>query len=452
MTRTIIAFLGLLVPLAASAQDVPEAAPVTVPVEIRAAPAASGSGPASVLIAGGKVHTLGADGTIEGGDVLISGGKIVAVGRDLVAPEGAQVVNARDRIVTPGLMTSYSQLGITEIELVRETADVETSGKVAEAAFDVADAINPNSTLIPITRIEGITRALVAPLDGPHVFAGQAAIIHLGNGPDLVVKRRAGMFAFLGPVGGNMERYRRPESWAAFREAIAEAREYQAMKAEAGRIGQPRDQRNARIDLEALLPVIAGEEPLVVYADRASDIRQALAFGAAENVKLVILGGTEAWEVAKELADAKVPVLIDPEHNLPQNFGSLGSTLANAKRLDEAGVTVAFSSASEQYAHNARRMGQLAGNAVANGMPYERALAAITKNPAEIWGIADTYGTLEAGKDADVVVWDGDPLETGTAPVAVFIKGERMALESRQSKLRERYRDLSQKNPPFGYR
>lgn len=454
ITPGIAAFAAVLFALPVLAQDKPAPEPAaTTPVTVEEAPTAEVPEPEGpfILIRGAEVHTVGDAGTLRRGDVLISGSRIAAVGINLPTPNGAEVIDATGRIVTPGFMTSYSQLGITEIELVRETADVEADEEIAEAAFDVADAINPNSTLIPVTRIEGVTRAFVAPLANDRVFAGQGALIHLGSGPDLLVKRRAALFAVLGPVGSNLERYRRPTAWAAFREALDDARDYFTAK-DAYKEGRYRDQRTARIEIEALEAVVRGEEPLVVWADRESDIRQVVAYGRETGLRIIIYGGGEAWQLADELVAAGVPVLIDPEHNLPTNFANLGATLANAARLDAAGVKVAFTSASEQYAHNARRMGQLAGNAVANGMPRERALAAITRNPAEIFGIGDSYGTLEPGKDADVVIWDGDPLEVTSAPVTVFIRGERIPMESRQKLLRDRYRDLSRTDPPFAYR
>lgn len=155
--------------------------------------------------------------------------------------------------------------------------------------------------------------------------------------------------------------------------------------------------------------------------------------------------------VAKDLADAHVPVIVDAEENLPEHFSNIGSTLRNAARLDAAGVTVVFMPQSDDPSQYARTLAQMAGNAVANGMNWDHALAAITRNPATVWGISDRYGTLEVGKDADVVIWDGDPLNL-SAPQAVFIKGARIPLVSRQTMLRDRYRDLNRKDLPFAYR
>jgi imidazolonepropionase-like amidohydrolase len=411
-------------------------------------------GPANppMLIQHGKVYTVGPAGTIEDGDVLIENGKIAAVGTHLAVPRGATVIDAKNKPVTPGLMASYTQLGIEEIELVNETNDTQADQDVVSAAFDVADAINPNSTLIPIARIAGVTRSLTAPVMGPGVFYGQAAVIDLGLGPDLVDKRHAAILVTLGPVGADLSRGTRPDTWAQFREVLDDAREYWANRSDYHKPGGSRDQRSARIDLDALGPVIRGEEPLLVHAERASDIRQAMRYATANHLKIVILGAEEGWMVAKELADAHVPVIIDTQHNLPSTFSDIGATLRNAARMDAAGVTVTFMPESMDPAQYARTIAQVAGNAVSYGMPWDHALAAITKNPAEVWGIADRYGTLEPGKDADAVIWDGDPLEVTSAPTAVFIKGAHIPMVSRQTMLRDRYRHLDKKGLPFAYR
>lgn len=456
---------GAPTPLVGTPQPTPQSAVVPPAAETPADAAPSNemmpltrpvasAAPGVVLIRGGTVHTLAQQGVLRGGDVLIDGGKISAVGTGIAPPPGAQVIEANGKPVTPGLMASFTQLGILEIDLERTTNDSTADNDIASAAFDVTDALNPNSTLIAVTRVAGVTRAVVAPNPGPGVFAGQAAAIQLGLDPNMVVKPRVGMFVLLEPRGGGSDGRRmvRPVIWAALREQIQDAREYLAKREQFHAPGGGRDQRTVRIDLDALAPVLRGEEPLVAFVDRASDIRQLLAYTKQQNLKLVIAGGTEAWMVASELAQAQVPVLIDAYQNLPDSFSNLGATLANAARLDQAGVKVAFVPPSDDPSHNARRVSQIAGNAVAYGMNYERALAAITRNAAEIWGIADAYGTLESGKDADVVLWDGDPLEVTSSPIAVFIKGQRMPMETRQTKLRDRYRDLKRTDMPFGYR
>ena len=406
----------------------------------------------SVLIKHGHVYTVGAAGMLADGDVLIQNGKVVQVGANLPAPPGAKIIDAHGKPVTPGLMVSWTDLGITEVDLVAETNDSAPNQALDSAAFDVADAINPNSTLIPVARIRGVTRSLTAPVDCGDVFCGTAAVIHLGLGSDLIVKRQAGVLAELEPNGGTGQKNSRPDIWAKFRETLDDAREYWAQRGGYHRPGGSRDQRSARIDLDALGPVVQGREPLMVHVERVSTIRQVLQYAQGAKIKLIIVGGGEAWEAAGELAAAHVPVIIDNDVNLPNSFSDLGATMKNAARLDAAGVVVAFQPQNDGPAHYARTITQIAGNAVANGMKWDRALAAITRNPAQIWGIADSYGTLEPGKDADVVIWDGDPLEVTSAPSAVFIKGAQIPMTSRQTELRDRYRDPARKGPPLGYR
>ncbi len=457
-----LAALASALALSASALAQPQAAP-RMPVTVAPLPPAG----TATFIRHGKVFTLGLMGTLGDGDVLIAGGKIVAVGPNLVAPAGARVIDARGKWVTPGLLASYTQLGIMEIELVADSNDggpgLKLSGDADDtagpshdeaagtAAFDVVDALNPASTLIPIARIAGVTRSLTAPTLSRGVFSGHAAVIHLGNGSDDLVKMHAGMVVNLEPASGGGAPTR-PVLWSKFRETLDDAREYWAQRAGYRRPGGARDQASARTDLEALGPVVRGEEPLIVHVNRAADIRRVVAYAVANKLKLVILGADEGWMAAKELADAHVPVIVDADRNLPVTFSSLGATLKNAARMDAAGVTVLFMPQDDDPSQYARTITQIAGNAVANGMRWDHALAAITSRPAEVWGIAASYGTLEAGKDADVVVWDGDPLDVTSAPTAVFIQGAAIPLVSRQTMLRDRYRNLKDKSKPFAYR
>ncbi len=407
----------------------------------------------AILIQHGRVYTVGAAGMIANGDVLIRGGKIVAVGTNLPMPfDGAKVIDAKGKPVTPGLMASWTQLGIQEIQLVAETNDSGPNLALDTAAYNVADAVNPGSTLIPVARIRGVTRSLSAPADCGDVFCGTAAVIHLGLGSDIIVKRQAGVLAELEPVGGTGQTNSRPDIWAKFREVMDDARDYCGQRAGYHRPGGYRDQRSIRIDLDALCPVVQGRERLMAHAERASTIRQIVQYAQANHLSLVLFGANEAWMVAKELAAAKVPVVIDNNINLPASFSYLNATLKNAARLDAAGVTVVFQPQNDNPGHYARTITQIAGNAVANGMNWDHALAAITRNPAGVWGIADSYGTLEPGKDGDVVIWDGDPLDVTSAPTAVFIRGQQIPMTSRQTMLRDRYRDLSRKAPAFDYR
>jgi imidazolonepropionase-like amidohydrolase len=211
--------------------------------------------------------------------------------------------------------------------------------------------------------------------------------------------------------------------------------------------GSTRPFELSKADLEALIPVVTGKMPMVAQTHRASDIRQVLKLAREENVKVIIEGGDEAWIVAGDLARAGVPVVLDALQDLPNSFEQVNATLENAGRLEKAGVTVAIKG-SNGGTFRVRELRYNAGNAVANGMSWSGGLAAITINPARIFGVADRVGSLEVGKDADVVVWSGDPLEPMSDALQVFIQGREQPLRSRMEELAERYRDLKRATPP----
>jgi imidazolonepropionase-like amidohydrolase len=401
----------------------------------------------TVAIVGGKVVTLGPAGTIENGTVLIQDGRIRAVGANLAVPADARRIDASGKVVTPGLLDSMSRLGLVEVGAVEGTRDARTELDSVTAAFDVTEALNPRSILIPVNRVEGLTRAVVAPAPGNSLIAGQGALIHLGGpegGPaNYVVKPQVAMFGVLGEAGMGFGGGSRAAALLRLREALADARDY-AKNRQAYDQGERRAYSLSRLDLEALQPVVRGEMTLVLGVNRASDIEAALRLAKEEKLKIMLAGCSEGWVVADEIAAARVPVLISPIENLPGSFESMGATLENAARLHRAGVTFAFMTGD---AHNSRNIRQQAGIAVANGLPWDVSLAAMTSIPARLWGIADRYGTLEPGKDADVVVWDGDPLEVTSFPEAVFIRGVQMPEDSRQLELRDRYKDPGLRHP-----
>jgi imidazolonepropionase-like amidohydrolase len=256
--------------------------------------------------------------------------------------------------------------------------------------------------------------------------------------PAIVPDDSAAMYVTLGETGSQLAGGSRAAALLQLREALEDARDYLAHRS-AYDEARRRPYRLGRLDLAAFEPVLKREIPIVVSVERASDIEAVLALARELGLSLVIEGGAEAWMVAGDLAKAGVPVILDPLVDLPWAFEGLGATLENAARLAKAGVMIAFETGDS---HNARNMTQLAGNAVAYGLPWEKALAAITVNPAKIYGMAGRTGTLEPGKSADVVVWSGDPLEVTSAPVQVFIRGEKIPMTSRQTLLRDRYLDF----------
>lgn len=396
-----------------------------------------------IAITGGKIYTMTDDRPLDGATVLIADGRIEAVGPDVHIPDGARVFDATGQIVTPGLVDANSHIGLVEVSLEDATVD---AGVTAEhpyadrfsAAFFAPDGFNPASTLVPINRIEGITRAMVAPMANKTVIAGQGAMASLSGSPASLMDDSRALYAVLGESGAQLAGGARAAAQLHFRQALDEARDYAEHEKDYLE-GERRPYFLNRLDLEALKPYVAGERPVVVTVHRASDIRNAVRLADELGLDLVIQGGAEAWRVADELAAARVPVILDPLLNLPVSFEALGATLENAARLQAAGVTVAFSTGSS---HNARKLKQAAGVAVAHGIPWIEALRAITLNPARIFGMDDRVGTLAKGRIADVVVWSGDPLELTTTVEQVFIDGRPVPMESRQTRLRDRYLDI----------
>lgn len=406
----------------------------------------------TIVIQNARLITSGPLGVIENGDVVLQNGLIAAVGADLAAPEGATVIDASGRVITAGLFAPFSQLGIEEISLDKEANDAapETGlGFPLSAALDAADAYNPTSSVIPVNRAGGVTRALTAPLPGDKLFGGRAAVIDLSGRIASLTKPEAAQIAVLGYAGAERSGDTRMGAWAMLRETLDEAISYAANPRDY--LLRKREDRFFISDLEALGPVVAGRQPLIVSVNSAAEIRNLIRLKNEYSLNVIILGGSEAWRAASDLAAANIPVILDPMSNLPSQFEDMGATLANAARLNAAGVSIGFYDP-DFTTHNLRLLPQAAGNAVAHGLPYEAAIAALTINPARMYGLGARLGSIEVGKAGDIVVWDGDPLELSSRPVAVFIDGRAMSMENRQTKLRDRYRDLSRGELPHAYR
>lgn len=408
------------------------------------AAAAAGAEERATAITNATVETLGKAGRIEHGTVLIRGGTIAAVGADVAVPPDALRLDGTGKVVTPGLFDPMSRFGIVEVSQIKETRDGSVKGKDFTASFDVTPAINPRSTLIPVNRIAGVTNAVVAPsvTEGGTVLAGLGAIISLGGTDRDVWKSPAAMFVTFGEAGAQLAGGSRAAAMLYLRRALQDARDYLAHR-EAFDSNRRRSYLLGGADLAALGHVLKGEMPVVLSVDRASDITAAIALARDFGLKLVVSGGAEGWMAAGDLARAHVPVILNPLEDLPARFESLASRLDNAARLAKAGVVIAFETGDS---HNARNMTQLAGNAVANGLPYEEGLKAVMRNPARIYGVEDRTGTLAPGMQADLVVWSGDPLEVTSAAEEVFIGGRKIPMTSRQTQLRDRYLDYLRHN------
>jgi imidazolonepropionase-like amidohydrolase len=407
--------------------------------------------PATIAIVNARIYTMTGTEPIENGTVVMRDGRVLAVGTAVTVPKDADVVDAGGRIVTPGLMNAGSQLGLVEVSSAQDSADQSVDAGPLGAAFDVEYALNPNSTLIALARADGLTRAVSFPTaSGGAPFSGSGVVLRLAEGADVIDRSKVAMFAVAGggtadQVGGS-----RSAQWILLRNALDEAREFMPSRKPAA----PRDQLLNRLNLAALKPVVEGHMPLVISAARESDIRQAIRLADDYRLRVIILGGAEAWRAAEALAAHKIPVILNPFDDLPWTFDEIGARADNAALLVRAGVVVAFSVPGIHMSHDAGAVvREAAGLAVSNGLSWIDGLKAVTVNPARIFGIDDHFGTLAPGQDGDLVIWDGDPLEPTSAPVNVFVAGRAVSLTTRQSLLRDRYAPTRKSDPwPPGYR
>lgn len=374
---------------------------------------------------------------VSNATIVMRDGRVAAVGAKLAPPAGATLIDAHGNIVTAGFMNGATQLGLVEVDSTPDTSDQGVASGPLGAAFDIEYAFNPNSTSIPLALADGLSRAGVVPSTAAVApFDGLGAVLRLGPGSSQLERTRAMEFVQVGGMSASRAGGSRSAQWVLLRNALDEARAYGRGRAP----GAARDQLLSHVDADALQPLLAGKMPLAIYASRESDIREAIRLAADYRLKVVVVGGAEAWRLANALAAAHIAVILDPSSNYPATFDELGARLDNAALLEHAGVTIAFTLPAIQNIHNAGSgLRQVAGLAVANGLSHAAALRALTVNPARIWGIDDHYGQIAPGQDADLVIWDGDPLEPASAPLLVIIAGKVCPTDSRQQRLRERY-------------
>ncbi|MCS3808201.1 amidohydrolase family protein [Xanthomonas sp. 4461] len=389
-----------------------------------------------VLIRDATVHTATAQGTLQHTDVLVQNGVIRAIGSNLAAPADARVIDAKGRPLTPALFGGITEIGIEEVS--GEDSTVDSGIKLAEQPmrpeFDVTLAYNPDSVLVPVARVEGIGFTALGATTSGAFIAGQGGIVRLDGSPDPVGPHA--LFIRIGAAASDLTGSSRAAQWMLLDQLVAEAR---------GRV--PADSPHALLTpmgRRVLASYLAGQGRIVVQVERAADIRQLLRWAQREKVRIAIAGGAEAWKLAPQLAQARVPVLVNALADLPATFDQIGATLENAARLRAAGVEVSFSQSGDA-SHNARKLRQLAGNAVANGLPWESGLAGLTRVPAEIFGVADRIGSIAVGKQADLVLWEGDPLDVAHYAEQLWLGGREMPMRSRQTELRDRY--LQQAGP-----
>ncbi|MGH7585799.1 MAG: amidohydrolase family protein [Gemmatimonadales bacterium] len=393
------------------------------------------AGSQTIAITGGTVHPVSGP-AIENGTVLIRDGRIVAVGREVAIPAGARQVDARGKVVTPGFIHAASNLGLLEVSSIDATNETDTQGDITPS-FDVSEGLNPATVRIPVARLEGVTSSIVVP--GSGLLPGQAAWIGLRGQREEEMLRQRGVatMADLGTAAKSAGGGARAAGLSRLRQILRDAREYDRRREDWRRAAmQPLAAPVA--ELEALLPVLRGERPLYAAAGSERDIRNALRLAAEFQLKLVILGGNEGWKVAPELAKAGVPVVVDGFANIP-GFDGLGVRWDNAALLAEAGVAVIVR---ETESGGPRNLRFAAGHAVRNGLPWAKALEAVTLAPARAFGAEDRAGSLAAGRLADVVVWNGDPFEPSSRAELVIIGGQEVPATSRMTELLERYRRL----------
>ena len=405
----------------------------------------------TIAITGGKVYPVSGP-PIENGTVIITNGKIAAVGANVAIPAGAQRIDATGKIVTPGFVDASTQLGVQEVAAVNDTRDMSAKGKDnIAAAFRVWEGLNPNSVLLAPARKEGVTTFVIVPTGG--LVSGQAALVDVvpGTTTEMILKAPVAMVAVVGdPLSVGLAS--RGEVIGKLRELLEDTKFFQTHRDAFDR-AQTRPFAASRLDLEAMIPVIEGKLPLLVTADRASDIEAAMRLARDYNVKLMISSGAEAWMMADRITAARIPILTGAMNNIPAGFAALGQRQENAGLLRKAGVQVALigNGGGDEEAFNVRNLKVEAGNAVSYGMTWDDALRAVTLTPAEVFGASDRVGSLKPGLEGNVVVWSGDPFEFTTRAEHVFVRGRQYTEKTRQDLLVERYRNLpsTHNTPPL---
>jgi len=394
-----------------------------------------------LAITGATVHVK--PGTVvDNATIVIDNGKVVAVGAGIAIPAGAKQIDAKGKVITAGLIEGLSGVGLVGVELEASSVDGRfgpvdpVHDDPIHASFEARDGFDAREVGIAVARIGGgLTTVIAAPAGG--LIAGQSAAFSL-DGSATPVRAPAAMHGVIGADGAAAAGGSRGKAIEMLRELLDDARAYGRDKG-----GYERNAKRRliadRLDLEALQPVLAGKLPLVVEAQSEADIRAVLRLATQFKITVAIVGGAEAWRVAADLAKAKVPVFVDPTANLPANLAASDVHDDAVAVLDKAGVPVLISTLGASG--TARTLRQLAGNAVAHGVPWNNALAAVTTAPAALYGLTGR-GTLEKGSVADLVVWSGDPFETSTVVENVIIAGVAQPMISHQTRLLERYRKL----------
>ena len=406
----------------------------------------------TIAITGGNVVIGDGSAPVENGTVVITNGRVVAAGAGVAIPAGAERVDASGKWVTPGIVAGFTRMGLVGVDAVDPSNDTEARNSPFNASLDMAPAINPDVAAMAVNRAAGVTRAIVSPDAGNAIFAGQGAVVDTGADMNPVTKAKAFQFVEFGETGARMAGGSRPALIAAFKNALGEA-------SDAAKGIFRDDAQLKRADALALVPVVNGTTKLFVHVESAPDILMVLALKKDYPLlSLVLVGATEGWRVGPQIAAAKVGVLASALNDLPDSFEQLAATQSNIGRMKKAGVEVAIGMINDNEARQAQLSMQYAGNLVAlnkvpgaTGLSWDQAFATISSVPADIAGLGGEIGSLRAGRKADVVIWDCDPLELTSGVQAVWIDGVKQSLVSRQTRLRDRYANPTEGALPNAY-
>ena len=399
------------------------------------------------FISDAKLVTNTSQGTVEKADIIIRGGKVAQIGIDLIAPANAQIIKADGRWVTPGLILPFSRLGLMDIggeDVTNDTSSAASKTSVSELA---SDSFNPKSVFIANTRRMGVTHAVISPsAAGDSIFGGTGAIVNLSGDYDSLEDSAAFIFVQLGENGTRRAGGSRAAALQQLRAALDDAGAYPA------RFKGPDDgDALSRQDASALFKAARGQMPLMISANRGIDLLNIIKLkNEYRSLDIIILGAAEGWKVADELAAAKIKVMVDPHDNLPTSFDTVEARLDNVVLLDKAGVDYVITNTSASGTQKSATLTQHTGNAVGNGLDWDKAFAAITSTPARWFGLRG--GSVDKGSEATLVVWDGDPLDVISAPMDMLIQGKRQSLKSRQTALRDRYNPTSEDTRLHKYR
>ena len=405
-----------------------------------------------IALTGATIHTVSRS-AIKNGQILFEKGKITQVGRELKLPDGCKTIDLEGKHVYPGLFESHSQMGLTEISAVRATNDFRESGTINPNVKAIV-SVFPDNVIIPVTRANGVLFALTAPNGG--LISGKSAVLQLDGWSyeDMAVKAEATMqLNWPSETISSRRRARMTEKdieksngeqakkQHELRELFDAARAYRdARRSESGNAVLKAQKYDARLD--AMIPVIEGKIPLMIRADRAADIQSAVAFSREQDLRIIILGGYDAEQCADLLKAADVPVIVSAVYRLPQRRDdTFDSAYTLPERLRASGVSFCISGTDRSETWNARTLPYHAATAVGFGLPEDEAIKAITLYPAQILGVADRIGSLEVGKDASLIVTDGNPLETTTNILSAYIEGRKVDLSNRHLRLYKKYEE-----------